>query len=580
MAPTDIDIVRLHGAVVRPGASDETDESSRDQPTAWFELTLGLLTSTVLHFMLLVGLAVFCYFTPQQSADAQACREQLTICLAATEQLAAARREYEQLAANGTPRAEVVLAVADAAYRGKDYLLARNLFQQLAQAKSADDTEVSALVGLGWSQFHAGDVATAATTFADLVDRFPNSEPAAEAAFTAGQALEKQNKVEAALEMYLRVVNDYANAPQAENALLRAARASDLLDHNQAALTMYDKLLSTYADSEFRDDALYQSAWVAQEEGQAAESAARFLRLHQEHRDSRYWPDATYRLATDAHRAAKHDDTRRLLDDLIASDPPAAHSGNMLFTCEDKNAVASGNWDQLKTPLTRLVTTFPASRLRLPAEYWLAETQYQQESFAEATKQFDDLARKIGGVEGNWPAMVPLRRAQLMAHEKKWTEAAQLAGAIVKTYPDFKQTYEVHYLLGRCHFANAKFNEAREQFAQAIAATGGRKLETAAMAQWMIGESFFHQKNYETAIREYYRVEALYGFARWQCGRVCCRQASVTKHLGRFREAVAAYDRVVDDYPETNFTAEAARRRVVARQRAELAKQSRTTKEY
>ena len=33
--------------------------------------------------------------------------------------------------------------------------------------------------------------------------------------------------------------------------------------------------------------------------------------------------------------------------------------------------------------------------------------------------------------------------------------------------------------------------------------------ETAAMAQWMIGETFFHQNNYDEALRAYSRVEIL-----------------------------------------------------------------------
>ena len=40
--------------------------------------------------------------------------------------------------------------------------------------------------------------------------------------------------------------------------------------------------------------------------------------------------------------------------------------------------------------------------------------------------------------------------------------------------------------------------------------------ETAAMVQWMIGETYFHQKDYEPAICAYLRVESLVAFPRRQ----------------------------------------------------------------
>ena len=40
----------------------------------------------------------------------------------------------------------------------------------------------------------------------------------------------------------------------------------------------------------------------------------------------------------------------------------------------------------------------------------------------------------------------------------------------------------------------------------------GRATETAAVAQWMIGETYFMQKQYNQAIKAYHRVEGLYDF--------------------------------------------------------------------
>ena len=49
-----------------------------------------------------------------------------------------------------------------------------------------------------------------------------------------------------------------------------------------------------------------------------------------------------------------------------------------------------------------------------------------------------------------------------------------------------------------------------------IRSPAGEKTETAAMAQWLIGETYFHQKNYEAALREYLKVDILYAYPAWQ----------------------------------------------------------------
>jgi TolA-binding protein len=86
------------------------------------------------------------------------------------------------------------------------------------------------------------------------------------------------------------------------------------------------------------------------------------------------------------------------------------------------------------------------------------------------------------------------------------------------------------------------------------------------MAQWMIGESYFHQKNYETALREYLRLEILYAFPTWQAAALlqagkCCES------LGDWKQAVELYTRLLKEYPGTSFVNDAQDRLKAARQR-------------
>jgi TolA-binding protein len=134
-----------------------------------------------------------------------------------------------------------------------------------------------------------------------------------------------------------------------------------------------------------------------------------------------------------------------------------------------------------------------------------------------------------------------------------------LSAMIESQYPGFDQQYEVDYLLGRASADQADFDGARRSYQKTIRSPQGAKTETAAMAQWMIAESYFHQKNYDAALREYLRVEILYAFPRWQALALLqagkCRQL-----LGESAEAARLYERVQTRYADSPAAAEAAQR--------------------
>jgi TolA-binding protein len=175
-----------------------------------------------------------------------------------------------------------------------------------------------------------------------------------------------------------------------------------------------------------------------------------------------------------------------------------------------------------------------------------------------------------------WLAMVPLRQAQILAHQKQWNEAYAAASGIAARWPQFRQQYEVDYLLGRCLMAQAKFSDARAAFEQTIRSPAGGQTETAAMAQWMIGETYFHQKNYTEAIKAYYRVEKLFPFPRWQAGALL-QSGKCHEMRGEFEEALKLYGRLLKDYADSPFAEEASQRLRVAEKRATLATSKQST---
>jgi TolA-binding protein len=230
-------------------------------------------------------------------------------------------------------------------------------------------------------------------------------------------------------------------------------------------------------------------------------------------------------------------------------------------------AAMEERWSEVAALMERLLEEAPESSLALAARYWAAEGYYRQHRYEEAGRRLSALAPLAEQTQEPWAAMVPLRQAQVLAHQKQWSEAYNLAAGIAQRWPEFRQQYEADYLIGRCLMAQARFQDAREAFERVVRSPAGGRTETAAMAQWMIGETFFHQKNYAEAIKAYYRVERLFPYPRWQAGALL--QAGKCHEMrGEFAEAVQRYGQLLKDYPDTPFAEDAEQRLRVAQKRA------------
>ena len=139
--------------------------------------------------------------------------------------------------------------------------------------------------------------------------------------------------------------------------------------------------------------------------------------------------------------------------------------------------------------------------------------------------------------------------------------ALERAAAIAANDPDFEQQYEADYLLGRALAMLGEFQQARAAYCRAIDAPTAAGTETAAMAQWMIGESYLHQDRYEDAAREYLRTESLHEWPEWQAAGLV-QAAKCYELLERPRPASETRARLLAKYGETTWAAEAQRPRL------------------
>ncbi|MCH8921926.1 MAG: tetratricopeptide repeat protein [Planctomycetes bacterium] len=508
----------------------------------------------------------------KENADAAAAhraRAALVICYARSRQLFEAGEVYQQLRqskANSEILLPATLHFGEAAFAAGNHALALKLFDRLTAKGNPPRYIAKGISGKAWCQHRAKDLKGSAETFEQLLLEHADSPLAPEAALVRGRMLEKLDRATGALAMYYRVIDDYKTSDRVAEALLAAARLHDRLYQRKEAAALYARLAKAHSQGPQAAAVLYEWSWVLRDLKKQDEADALLARLRKEHPGSRFWAEATYQLADRAAQAKNSQQAEKLLEELIAAKPKAALVESALYL-RGQLAVEGADWQRAKAAFGVLNEEFPAGKYRLSADYWIAEVVYRQGQYQEAGRLFERLSQQARGRKDAWLAMIPLRRAQVFAQQAKWTDAKMIVEQVARDFPKFNRLYEVDYLLGRCLANEADFAKAREKYRRVIRSPAGKNTETAAMAQWMIGETFLHQEQYETAVAEYLKVDIRYGFPRWQAGSLL-QAGKCYELLGRWDEATKLYERAIEKYPKTEFSAEVDRRLRVVRQRS------------
>ena len=493
--------------------------------------------------------------------DVAKCRCDLAICYSQTGQLEAAAQTYQQYLRQHPDHALLMPLthfLAEAAYAQGDTVFANTLFAQLAKDGNPSEYVEKGLSGLAWGQLQNGEAGDAAKKFEQIFESNPRGPLAAGSVLTRAKVLESEGDFDAALAAYQLVIDRYETAEQFPQALFSAARLHDQLGNDQKAHELLLILEKRCPDYDRSDVALYTHAWVLSDLQREEESIALFERLHEGYPESECWSDTTFRLAEQASEAKQYDRAYELCTEMIEHGCDSTLLGHALYL-QGRVRALSHRWSEVEPPLARMVRELPDHVLTLHARYWIAEAFYRQGDYSQSADHFATLVSWTESQREPWMGIIPLRQAQMLAQQKQWDQVYEIASMISTRFPEFRQQYEVNYLLGRCLAAQGRFSEARRSYQLVVDSTAGFQTETAAMAQWMIGESFFHQKQYQEAIRSFLRVDILYPYPQWKAYALL-QAGKCYEKLGNWRDAIELYARILKEYPQTTVTEEASQR--------------------
>tara|TARA_Y100000588_G_scaffold160117_1_gene174117 strand:- start:17615 stop:20353 length:2739 start_codon:yes stop_codon:yes gene_type:complete len=383
----------------------------------------------------------------------------------------------------------------------------------------------------GISEFEGRKFTASAQTLGQFVTGFPEHEKLDEAAFNMGLA-----------QMQLRKWDD-------------AIKSFDIVPKNSA----------------IHDRALYQAAWSQREAGKPAEAIPYYKAFLEQHADSGLANNVALELAEVEFEVGGEnggEDAVARLTKLLAGKPnpdlrrlALYRLGIVQFSRKQYPASAKAFEGLLEDPAAALVvsTAWQAGEARRnmaltasgdagkAAEYKAALANYQAALAAKAPPN------DVGQLRLQQQAL--LRVGQMFGALEDWKNSNASFQSFIKDNPQ-------HELVRTAYLGMGWSMQNEENYQEAIAAyektvSEGVRDDTGARAQFLLGECYFEKKEFEKAIIEFAKVEALYAFPDWQ-SKAAYEMAQALLRQDKKDRAREQFERLIKRYPDTNAANAAA----------------------
>ena len=456
---------------------------------------------------------------------------------------------------------QTVHRLAERAYKAKNFKRSEQLFGTLVALGPRSSLHAVGLSGRGWSLFENKRYTAAAEAFGKVVELYPKHDLAAEAAYKSAESYEKAKNSPKAAAAFRLVARSYAKSAFAFLAARRSARLLAKQKKTVEADAAFSALLEQFPKAKDRDTLLYEWAVLHADAGDFKSADGIYRRLISESPKSSWADDARFALAESDLVAGRLDAAAESFKTLAAdrtSDDGIREDA--LFRLVGINADRN-LWSKVREFGRQLRTRFPRSRHHWELRFQLGQADLHLGEFALAKKELtavlgqrtNDEIFKAGWFDETW---VLLAESHLRLKDYD---------ALVATVADFRRArpkssvlHKADEILGRGLIKKPRpdFDNARAAFRRVINSTSGRKTQSAARSHLQLADSFFLQKNYREAKKEFLAVHILYKFPKLQAPALF-QAAACQEKLREPSEAVKTRELLIRQFPDSPFATRA-----------------------
>ena len=452
--------------------------------------------------------------------------------------------------------------VAEVAYSNDDWEWSGQLYGTLAAKGKTSKFYVPGLSGQAWSLYQSKQYGPAGTLFAQIATDFPDHKDAAESSFMTGKALQNEMKPAEAIPVFDATLQKFKDSKFAYLAGLEAARLRrDAMQYPEADKA-YAAVLEKFPKPEHLDKILNEWALSNYEGKDYARSDEVFARLIKEVPDSDLADNAGLSLAESDLVSGRLDPAREKFL-ALEKNPKADETVQQTSLYQLVGiGVEKKDWADVKLQAETLTTRFPESKYRWFAEMHWAEADLNLKDTDKAIERLKTVVAKKDDAaiaKEAWFGQAWVLLAEAQNRVQQYDDVMATVAAARAWKPDLPVLYILDEIAGRSLKAQAKFPEAIAIFQRIVDDPNGRRTETAAKAQFMIGEIYLLQKAYAKAEAEFLKVEILYKFPEWQAPALF-QAGSCQEELQHWKDAAKSYESLIKDYPKTDYAKMAAER--------------------
>ena len=380
----------------------------------------------------------------------------------------------------------------------------------------------------GIAEYERGRFGDAEKTLAGFVADFSEHKMFYEAAFNLGQAQMELRKWGDAIRSYKKVPDE---SPLHHRALYQSGRSKRFGGKDAEAIPFYKEFLKHYADSPMANDVTFELAELEFEKGGQNGGAAavkRLTALLDKNPNAVLRQKTLFKLGIVQFSEKNHEASAKAFEEMLKGQPVGLAIDAAWQAGEARRLVAISQKGDARDKENRAALKNYKSALNAKAPAKANPARMQE------------LAR--------FQQQALLRIGETEARLEQWSASQKAYEQFIKANPKHILIRTAFQGLGWAMQNQEKYPGAIESLEKAVAA--GTRDDVGARAQFLLGECYLEQENYDKAIIEFSKVESLYAFPAWQSKAAYEMAQSLLRKDDR-DGARRQFQRLVKSYPDT-----------------------------